>query len=250
MTGSGGRLASLDTNLAFADVTIPTNVGSANTQTISDFATILRLVTLTQRVTASLSINGPCYPVTVPVYASWDAAGTAIPSDNPAGNNTSFFPRLWRNLTTAQAFTPVDIIPGYAGDGNFYIVQSDGGAIGSQEFCLYGSNGAKISCEVDSFGQACVATTTTTTSTTTTACLEYSGYTTVATLDSCASSWPNSLYSRCGLNVGCTLHTSPGCSSPFSGETIIQVNDGVTIKNYQLSSGVITEIRTPVCDNE
>jgi hypothetical protein len=143
MTGSEGRLASLDSDIAFSDVTIPTNNGSTNPQTISDFARIVRLSTLTTRVFVSISDQDKCYPITRPIYAAWGS--TVFPGDNPLGSNTNFFPRLYQNLTTAAPFVPTS--GEYPGGSEYWLTQIEGPTTASSDqICRYNSSGDLQEC--------------------------------------------------------------------------------------------------------
>jgi hypothetical protein len=153
MTGSEGRLASLDSDIAFSDVTIPTNNGPTNPQTISNFARIVRMTTLTQRVSASLTSNGTCFPVNVPIYGTWEAGSGGFPGDNPIGNNTSFIPSIYKSLDNGsgqpEGFDPTGIVTGYAG-GNYWLVQSFASpAVGNDVICEYTSAGVLVGCDTD-----------------------------------------------------------------------------------------------------
>jgi hypothetical protein len=160
MTGSSGQLATVDATIAFSDVTIPTNNGAAQQTVNSNFATIQRMITLTSRVSSSVAANGTCRGVTIPLYVAWDPNGPGIyPADpNPIGNNTFFFPTVFRALIDNND-QPVPYIPtenpDYSG-GNYFLIQTDNGTAGGNEIiCEYNSSGVQLQCFTDPNQNTC-----------------------------------------------------------------------------------------------
>jgi hypothetical protein len=147
MTGSLGQPVTLEATVAFSDVTIPTNNGAAQQTVRGNFATIVRLTTLTQNILAALSPNDPCYAVNIPIYGTWDAGSGVFPGDNPGGNPFNFIPSVYRNLTDPLGFNPLGILPIY-GSQDYWLIQSTTNPpSANQQMCKYTTNGVKVLCQ-------------------------------------------------------------------------------------------------------
>lgn len=147
----------------FSDVTIPASVGGLKEpQTFSNIGTINRMVTLTQRVSASVGNNVTCYPVNIPIYAGWDANGIGpFPNDpNPVGGgNTQFFRVLFSSLNDGNGqpvpFAPYGVIPAYNG-GNYWLIQTfTGTAAGNENICEYTEAGVLVGCSIGPGDSTC-----------------------------------------------------------------------------------------------
>lgn len=158
-TGSAdilGREPAVTASIQFADATIPSHAGGQVTTRTAFSSQIVRMTTLTTRLSASLSSTKPttageCFGINTPVFAIYnDGAGGTVGTDNIAGSNTERFKRLYADITVPTPFEA----PGNLGN-DYWVVQTNGNIITStDQICKYeGVTGRFLgSCDTNACG--------------------------------------------------------------------------------------------------